>query len=117
MAPNMKAALSASLLAEDKAVRDRFDQADKILGETTQSVEMAAPAIVPVVRDTFTFPEDDYGLIAEIQDRCLRSATMINKSEIVRAGLKALSMMSDVELMEIVGGLTKVKPGRPARGK
>jgi hypothetical protein len=117
MAPNMKAALSASLKAEDAAVKNRFDRADSILGETAKSEEVAAPAIVPVVRDTFTFPEDDYGLIASIQDRCLKSATMINKSEIVRAGLKALAMMSDVELMEMVRGLTKVKPGRPARGK
>jgi hypothetical protein len=117
MAPNMKAALSASLKAEDAAVKNRFDQADKILGETTKSVEVAAPAIVPVVRDTFTFPEDDYGLIGLIQERCLRSATMINKSEIVRAGLKALARMSDAELAEIVGGLTKVKPGRPGRNK
>jgi hypothetical protein len=42
---------------------------------------------------------------------------MINKSEIVRAGLKALARMSDAELAEIVGGLTKVKPGRPGRNK
>jgi hypothetical protein len=117
MAGEMKKALAASLMAEDKAVRNRFDRADTILGETTKSAEVSAPVIVPVVRDTFTFPEADYALIAEIQDRCLRSATMINKSEIVRAGLKALTRMSDVELAEIVGGLTKVKPGRPGRNK
>jgi hypothetical protein len=116
MAREMKKALAASLMAEDKAVKNRFDQADKILGETAKAQEQS-PAIVPVVRDTFTFPESDYSLIAEIQDRCLRSATMINKSEIVRAGLKALARMSDTELAEIVGGLTKVKPGRPGRNK
>lgn len=113
----MKAALSASLKAEDAAVKSRFDRADAILGQGKNSEEVATSAIVPVVRDTFTFPEDDYALLGLIQERCLRSATMINKSEIVRAGLKALAMMSDAELMEIVGGLTKVKPGRPAKGK
>jgi hypothetical protein len=51
MAPNMKAALSASLKAEDAAVKNRFDQADKILGETTKSVEVADPRTLSEVCD------------------------------------------------------------------
>jgi hypothetical protein len=115
MAKSMKGALADSLKAEDTAVKNRFERADAVFGNKT--VEVDAPAIVPVVRDTFTFPEDDYRLINEIQLRCLQSATMINKSEILRAGLKALASMSDAQLADIVAGLTKVKPGRPGKKK
>jgi hypothetical protein len=38
-----------------------------------------------------------------------------NKSEVLRAGLAALNEMSDRELAEVVGSLTRVKTGRPLR--
>jgi hypothetical protein len=125
MASKMKSALAASLQAEDAAFKSRFERAEAVLGSgdskeiqspSSQKLETIPNVIVAqVVRDTFTFPDQDYALISEIQERCLRSATMINKSEIVRAGLNSLSKLSDSELLEIISGLTKIKPGRPPR--
>ena len=125
MASKMKGALSASLRAESDAVRSRFDRADSVMGETSSPNDAGenAKCLAPeepsprVVRDTFTFPENEYVLISQIQDRCLQLATMANKSEILRAGLKSLSDMSDEELLKIFSELPKIKPGRPSRKK
>ena len=118
----MKSALSASLKAEDEAVRSRFEKAESLLGEKPQGSEQSA-TIAPVVqelpkkerviRDSFTLPSGDYELIAAVRQRCLNSAININKSEVIRAGLHALMEMPEEDLVELVNNLEKVKPGRP----
>lgn len=119
---SMKSALSASLKAEDEAVRNRFEKAESLLGEKPQvSDELASTAHVVqeppkkerVIRDSFTLPTGDYELIAAVRQRCLKSAININKSEVIRAGLHALMEMPEVALAELVNNLEKVKPGRP----
>ena len=67
-----------------------------------------------VVRDSFTMPEDDYALIDKTQRRFMRLAIMLNKGEILRAGLHALEQLSNAELKEISVKVEKVKTGRPA---
>jgi hypothetical protein len=67
-----------------------------------------------VVRDSFTMPEDDYALIDKTQRRFMRLAIMLNKGEILRAGLHALEQLSNAELKELSVKVEKVKTGRPA---
>lgn len=77
----------------------------------------AAPALATgrVIRDSFTMPEKDYDLIGEIRTRCLGKNLMVNKSEVMRAGLQALCEMSDEQLATLMRSLEKVKTGRPAQ--
>jgi len=120
----MKSALSASLKAEDEAVRSRFEKAESLLGEKSQVSEqpvVTAPVVQElskkerVIRDSFTLPSKDYELIAAVRQRCLNSAININKSEVIRVGLHALMAMPEEDLVELVNNLEKVKPGRPTR--
>jgi hypothetical protein len=39
----------------------------------------------------------------------------VKKSEIVRAGLYALSLLDDAALLTLVGQLEKIKTGRPSK--
>ncbi len=119
---SMKSALSASLKAEDEAVRSRFEKAESLLGEKPQLSEqpvVRTPAVQEppkkerVIRDSFTLPSGDYELIAAVRQRCLNSAININKSEVIRVGLHALMEMPEKVLVELVNNLEKVKPGRP----
>ena len=119
---SMKSALSASLKAEDEAVRNRFEKAESLLGEkpqvsdestSTAHVVQESPKKERVIRDSFTLPTGDYQLIAAVRQRCLKSAININKSEVIRAGLHALMEMPEEALAELVNNLEKVKPGRP----
>jgi hypothetical protein len=71
------------------------------------------PKPVRSVRDTFSMPETDYELITKVMDRNPALKMRINKSEILRAGILALSKMSDGELKEVFGELNRVRAGRP----
>jgi len=120
----MKSALTSSLKAEDEAVRNRFEQAERLLEEKTQqqrNLQRSQREDAPqpekkekVIRDSFTLPSDDYELIATIRQRCLKSAVNATKSEVIRAGLHILQSLSDEELLRAIESLEKVKTGRPA---
>jgi len=123
-ARNMKSALGNSLKAEQEAVRSRFDRAETVLARNDVSSLTTAPpepqekpSDIPgdetrVKRDSFTMPTSDYEQIAQLQKRCLKSELSVSKSEILRAGLLALSTLSDEDLVALVAGLPKVKTGR-----
>jgi hypothetical protein len=110
----MKDALSASLKDETKAVKDRFERAERALGSKPKKSAAPAPPHedARVIRDSFTMPEADYRLIDPLKKRCMRAGVGINKSELLRVGLQALTRMSDRELAQLVESLPRVKPGR-----
>ena len=124
----IKSALSASLKAEDQAVKDRFERAETILKEnqslsnqansdtsTSSDEEAKSTPKKRVIRDSFTLPESDYELIKTLKSRYLSLAINVNKSEVIRAGLHALNQMSDPELVSVIESLIRVKTGRPGK--
>lgn len=70
---------------------------------------------VKVVRDSFTMPQDDYEKIGELKQQCLKSGMHVKKSELLRAGLHALSRLTATQLKLAVSGLEKIKTGRPKK--
>ena len=68
-----------------------------------------------LIRDTFSMPDSDYQLIAEILDRSPAMAARSTKSEIIRAGLKVLHHMDDEHLREVLNQVQRLKTGRPAK--
>lgn len=70
---------------------------------------------VKVVRDSFTMPQSDYDLIAVIKQKALKSGLHVKKSELLRAGLQALSKLNTAQLKQAVNNLEKIKTGRPKK--
>ena len=103
--------LAQSLQDENAAVENRFERADRILGEQGSPHRQKAL----VIRDTFSCPDFDYVLLSKLQQRCLQGGHHAPKSEIVRAGLKALMQMKPADLLKAAQAVEKLKPGR-ARG-
>jgi hypothetical protein len=68
-----------------------------------------------LVRDSFTFPETDYAKFATLKQRALKIGHEVKKSELLRAGLATLSDLSDDALLQALGAVDKLKPGRPAK--
>jgi hypothetical protein len=68
-----------------------------------------------LVRDSFTMPEDEYQLIAELKRRCLGEGLAVKKSEILRAAVVRLAQSSDAFVVRTVRQLPAVKTGRPAK--
>ena len=71
-------------------------------------------------RCQFTLPPEDIDLIEELRSRYQTEEKKTNegyvdvaKSEIIRAGLKALSKMADSKLKKVVNEVEKLKQGRP----
>ena len=68
-----------------------------------------------VVRDSFTMPQSEYQKIAEIKEACLKAGLHVKKSEVLRAGLKALGEKSVAQLKQSLSGLEKIQTGRPKK--
>ena len=68
-----------------------------------------------VVRDSFTMPQSEYMKIAEIKEICLKAGLHVKKSEVLRAGLKALCEKSDAQLKQSLKSLEKIQTGRPKK--
>lgn len=90
--------------------------------KATKAAKPAKPAKPPKlrqrpVRDSFTMPEADFGLIATLKARALAGQRETKKSELLRAGLHALAALDTPTLLKALGQLEPVKIGRPAKGQ
>lgn len=70
-----------------------------------------------VVRDTFTMPRSDYERIETLTQRCLNAGVLVNKSELLRAGLILLEAASDEHLRAAASAVEKIKTGRPPKSR
>lgn len=70
---------------------------------------------IKVVRDSFTMPQNDYTRIAELKKACLEAGLHVKKSELLRAGLIALSKLSTTQLKRMITQMEQVKTGRPKK--
>jgi len=81
------------------------------------------PASKPVkakaklVRDSFTMPQADFELIAALKARAIEFRRPAKKSELLRAGLQALSALNDAALRAALDTLAPLKPGRPKKAE
>ncbi len=69
-----------------------------------------------LVRDGFTMPETDFALIATLKSRALEARREAKKSELLRAGLRALAALDSKALVATLNKLEPVKIGRPKQG-
>jgi hypothetical protein len=70
---------------------------------------------VKVVRDSFTLPKTELLQIAAMKKRALALGVDVKKSELIRAGLQALSGMSDAPFKKALASIPTIKTGRPAK--
>jgi len=69
-----------------------------------------------LVRDSFTMPKDEYQAIETLKQRATGLQRTAKKSELLRAGIKALSAMDDKSFAAILAKVPALKTGRPLRG-
>lgn len=104
---------AAARPAARKAARPAARPASPPAAEPAQ----AKPAKSRLVRDSFTFPAADHQLIGQLKQRALELAQPAKKSEVLRAGLKALAAMGDAALKAALAAVPSLKSGRPKGGK
>lgn len=67
-----------------------------------------------LVRDSFTIPKTEYGVLDELKQRGTALARPVKKSELLRAGIKALAAMNDVAFLVALAEVPAIKTGRPS---
>ena len=70
-----------------------------------------------VIRDSFTMPENEYALIAEIKKRCTANGLAAKKSEVLRAAVSGFAGQSDAYIKAAIGALPAIPTGRPPKAK
>ena len=89
----------------------RADKADKV--EKSEKAEKAAKPRLRMVRDSFTMPEADFALIAQLKAGATAAGRPAKKSELLRAGLRLLAAQPAKALLGALDSLEPVKLGRP----
>jgi hypothetical protein len=70
---------------------------------------------VKVVRDSFTLPKTEFLQISDMKKRAMALGVEVKKSELIRAGLQALSTLTDAAFKKALGNVPTIKTGRPAK--
>lgn len=68
-----------------------------------------------LVRDSFTIPKAEYAVLDELKQRAAKLACAVKKSELIRAGVKALAAMPDTAFLAALKAVPAIKTGRPAK--
>lgn len=128
-----KTALTQTLKAEEKKVMAKRPAASS--KKATPKPRRAKPAAVTkpakktaapkkadkkhikqkTIRDSFTMPENEYRILADLKKKCLSGGIAVKKSELLRAGLQSLAGMSQATLKKQLSKLVEIKIGRPAK--
>jgi hypothetical protein len=67
-----------------------------------------------LVRDSFTIPKAEYLVLQELKSRASKLTRPAKKSELLRAGVKALASLSDAAFLAALEKVPAIKTGRPA---
>jgi hypothetical protein len=70
-----------------------------------------------LVRDSFTIPKNEYVVIDSLKKRAIASGQAVKKSELLRAGIKALAAMSEIQFKAALSNVPPIKTGRPKKSK
>lgn len=84
----------------------------KPVQQSTPDLKLKKPKLV---RDSFTFPKDEYQAIAGLKQKALGLKHSAKKSEILRAGLMLLNGLSDKAFLSALSKVPALKTGRPAK--
>ena len=84
----------------------------------TRSIPNAKPAKPKkpkLVRDSFTIPKAEYTVLDTLKQRAAKAGLPAKKSEVLRAGIKALAALPDAAFAAAMAAVPMVKTGRPAK--
>ena len=68
-----------------------------------------------LVRDSFTIPKDEYTGLQALKQRAADSGRPSKKSEILRAGIRALASLTGAAFAAALRAVPAIKTGRPSK--
>jgi hypothetical protein len=79
-----------------------------------KSVKLEKVKKPKLIRDSFTIPKIEYVVLDALKERAGKLARSAKKSELLRAGIKALAAMPDAAFLAALAAVPTIKTGRPA---
>ena len=70
-----------------------------------------------MVRDSFTMPKLEFAVLEVLKLRAAKLGVPVKKTELLRAGIKALAAMADAGFLTAVKAVPNLKTGRPSKEK
>ena len=113
-APRKPAAKKPTLVkspTKKTAAKRPLSKAPAIPKLAEKSVKAKKPKLV---RDSFTIPKSEFAVLEELKQRAAKLARPIKKSELIRAGIKALAVLSNAAFLTALNQVPTIKTGRPA---
>ena len=112
--PAAEAAATVAESAVAPAPKRAAAKKAKPAASVSQPAAKPAKAHKPkLVRDSFTMPKDEYQALDALKARALGLEKQVRKSELLRAGIQALSAMNDRAFLKAIGAVPTLKTGRP----
>lgn len=115
--PAMKAAAKAKKAAAP-ATPAPTKSAAKAVAKPAAKVAPAKPVKLKkpkMVRDSFTFPKAEYAVLDGLKMRAAKLGSPAKKTELLRAGIKAIAAMQDAAFVAALKSVPSLKTGRPAK--
>ncbi len=84
-------------------------------GAVTAASKQLKEKKIKLVRDSFTIPKPEYLIFDALKSRALVLGQAVKKSELLRAGIKALASMSDAQFTATLKSVPTLKSGRPSK--
>lgn len=66
-----------------------------------------------IIRETFSLPPDESARIDAMRMRAAKADVMLNRSEIIRAGIAALTQLDEAPFLTSANNVPQLKTGRP----
>ena len=104
----LKTAVKAKLSPK---VKTAVKTASKAISKPTKVEKAKKPKMI---RDSFTIPKTEYLVIDALKERAGKLSRAAKKSELLRAGVKALAAMSDAVFLAALAAVPTIKTGRPS---
>jgi hypothetical protein len=117
---------SAKVVPATKAMTAKTVAKPKVANTqpVTKTPAKTAPAVAAkavkikkpkLVRDSLTMPKGEYEVLDLLKSRAATLQSHIKKTELIRAGIKALAAMTDVAFLAAIKAVPNLKTGRPKK--
>lgn len=102
----LKSAARQTAQSTQPVAKPKFEPLAKPKTEKTTKVKKPK-----LVRDRFTIPKTEYTALDELKTRADKLAHPVKKSELLRAGVKALAAMPDGAFLSALNAVPTIKAG------
>jgi hypothetical protein len=72
---------------------------------------------VKMVRDSISIPKTEFLVLGEMKTRAGKLGVEVKKTELIRAGIKVLTALTDTAFVAAIRAVPNIKTGRPVKAE